>query len=226
MTNIQTCVLIERMNESDTKQKILDAAEALFAREGYHRTSLRAITGRAGVNLAAVNYHFGSKESLLEAVFARRLIPLNEVRMEKMQEVVRAALDRGARPRVADIMRAFIEPTLRFKETSPGARDFIMLVARSFAEADDTVRTIFHRLILPMLQVMIDSLKEALPDASEADLFWKLRFAMGSFVHTMLDVCDCDPIPESIRSHFEKDGGTEKMTEMLVRFVTAGIEAS
>jgi len=86
------------MSLSDTKERILDSAEYFFARKGFHNTSLRAITGRAGVNLAAVNYHFGSKEALLEAVFERRLVPLNRVRRQNLEVVRETARKEGRTP--------------------------------------------------------------------------------------------------------------------------------
>ena len=74
------------MSQPDTKQRILDVAERLFATRGFHATSLRAITRAAEVNLAAVNYHFGSKDALLEAVMLRRLGPLNEIRQARLDQ--------------------------------------------------------------------------------------------------------------------------------------------
>ena len=71
------------MSQSDTVQRILDAAEVLFAQKGFAETSLRAITSRAGVNLAAVNYHFGSKEALVQAVFERYLTQLALINLGK-----------------------------------------------------------------------------------------------------------------------------------------------
>ncbi|HDJ28265.1 MAG TPA: TetR/AcrR family transcriptional regulator, partial [Proteobacteria bacterium] len=100
------------MAEKNTKQCILDAAERLFALHGYHHTSLRKITGEANVNLAAVNYHFGSKEALLKAIFEYHLTPLNQTRQENLKAVREQALQQGKIPQVADIIRAFIEPTL------------------------------------------------------------------------------------------------------------------
>ena len=77
---------------------ILGAAQTLFARDGYHATSLRGITTAAGVNLAAVNYHFGSKEALLEAVIVRRLTPLNEIRRGRLETLLQEAASAGERP--------------------------------------------------------------------------------------------------------------------------------
>ena len=118
--------------ESDTKHKILNAAQYLFAREGFKGTSLRDITGMAGVNIAAINYHFGSKEALLKAVLERKLIPLNEIRIERLKSVTDAAQKQGTAPKVRDLLLAFIEPTFQLKDTSPDASDFIVLVGRAF----------------------------------------------------------------------------------------------
>ena len=88
------------MSQPETKQRILNAAEHLFATDGYHATSLRVITTAATVNLAAVNYHFGSKEALLEAVIVRRLSPLNEVRLGKLEALLKKAKQANEVPSV------------------------------------------------------------------------------------------------------------------------------
>lgn len=203
----------------DTKQRILDIAEKLFAKDGFHCTSLRTITSEAEVNLAAVNYHFGSKETLLEAVFERRLLPLNKVRTEKLEKVVTRARNAGRRPKVNDIMRAFIDPTIRFREAGPGAQDFISLVGRSLADPDPTVRNIFIRHISPLFHLLFEALREALPGLPEGTLFWRLHFALGALSHAMNM---CGKIrPEDTPIPFTKD--TESLIDMLVTFVAAGI---
>ena len=98
-----------------TKQRILDVAERLFAERGFSGTSLRTIIGEAGVNLAAVHYHFHSKDALLEAVILRRLEPVNRERLAMLEACEHAA--RGGPPAVEDILRAFIEPTVRGLDT-------------------------------------------------------------------------------------------------------------
>ena len=121
------------MSQPDTKQRILDVAEHLFAVRGYHDTSLRAITTTAKVNLASVNYHFGSKESLLDAVFDRRLLPLNEIRRERIEMVREAAAEKGTPPDVEATLRAFVEPTFHFRDAG-GTEDFIALVGRAISD--------------------------------------------------------------------------------------------
>src|SRR5437762_13635541 len=75
----------------DTKTRILDAGEHLFMEHGFEATSLRQLTSAAGVNLAAVNYHFGSKEELFQAVLTRRLDPMNQERIQLLDRLEREA---------------------------------------------------------------------------------------------------------------------------------------
>ncbi len=103
------------ITQTNTKQRILDAAESLFAIKGFRGTSLRAITGRANVNLAAVNYHFGSKTALLEEAIKRKIQPLNQIRRKRLEEVRKKARKKGKKPEVKAVLMAFIEPTLIFK---------------------------------------------------------------------------------------------------------------
>ena len=152
------------MPPTDTKSRILDAAEKLFARDGYHITSLRGLTEQANVNLAAVNYHFGSKEGLLQAVIARRLVPLNKIRQQKIETVTTQAAADGKLPSAADLLHAFIEPTLAFRNSGPGAKDFIALIGRSLSEPDETVRNYFIRQVLPVFKLLFSGLQKALPD--------------------------------------------------------------
>jgi len=149
------------MGNTDTKTRILDAAEYLFARHGYDATSLRQITGRAKVNLAAVNYHFGSKKELVKAVIARRLLPLNKLREERLDEVERA-LASGGKVGSREILRAFIEPTVHFRASGRGPEDFIVLVGRILAEPDQTAREIFIEMVRPLFLRLSEEIRHPL----------------------------------------------------------------
>lgn len=93
-----------------TIERILDAAERLFARQGVGATSLRAITADAGVNTAAIHYHFGSKEALVEAVLVRRIAPLNQERLKQIERLEAAAGEGPVPPRA--LLAAFLTPVL------------------------------------------------------------------------------------------------------------------
>src|SRR5512140_1906730 len=97
--------------EHETRTRILDAAEELFMQHGFEGTSMRLLTGKAGVNLAAVNYHFGSKHALIEAVFRRRLDPMNAARIAELDKLEADCAGRPSTPEA--IIRAFLAPSLR-----------------------------------------------------------------------------------------------------------------
>jgi len=204
-----------------TKQRILDTAERLFSQSGYHSTSLRKITGEAGVNLAAVNYHFGSKGGLLDAVIDRRLAPLNRTRAEMLNSVRDSAARRGVRPQVREVMRAFIEPTLRLREAGAGGKGteyFMVLLGRAVVEPDETVKRRFLKLMGPFIELMLDSLGLALPDLPEETLVNRFHFAIGSLFFTV-HACSRSTLPRGLRL-------SGSVTEDLVDFVSVGMEGA
>jgi len=208
------------MSQADTKQRILDAAEELFARNGFHGTSLRTITGKAGVNLAAVNYHFGSKEALIEAVFERRLTPLNSLRMERLEAVRQRAERESSAPDVRRTLLAFIEPTMMFREAGEGSRNFIVLVGRVLAEPDETVRMMFVEQIRPVFLFLFEILCRALPGQNRELLFWRLQFALGAISHTL---CWMGRFP-ALAQGLEPPQDAATLTDWLLDFITAGME--
>src|SRR2546428_5463252 len=115
----------------ETRTRILDAAEELFMLHGFEGTSMRQLTAKAGVNLAAVNCHFGSKDALIEAVFRRRLDPMNAARIAALDE-----LEKSARAPAPDaIIRAFIGQSLRMiEDTKNGGRNFIPPLGRRYTQ--------------------------------------------------------------------------------------------
>lgn len=209
------------MSQPDTKERILDAAERLFAAEGFHNTSLRAITGAAKANVAAVNYHFGNKEALLEAVFERRLVPLNQLRRDKLEAIRQEARQSGNRPTAGEVLRAFVEPTLRFRDSGAGAEAFVRLVGRAIVEPDDTLRKIFMRQMEPIFYLLFDTLGEALPHLSPGDLFWRLHFALGAMSHTMCMAGRFQLLPDGVTPPTD----AAALTTLVLDFITAGMEA-
>src|SRR5437660_735631 len=123
----------------DTKDRILDAAESLFLDHGFEATSLRQITAAAGVNLAAVNYHFGSKEELFQAVLTRRLDPMNQERIERLEKLEREA---SGKPLSCEkILFAMLIPALRLaRDERRGGKNFLRLVGRAYADPAPFIR--------------------------------------------------------------------------------------
>jgi len=205
------------MSAIDTKQKILDCAEKLFALHGFRGTSLRRITAAADVNLAAVHYHFGSKDGLIEAVFERRMEPLNAERMERLQHV-RATSGYGAEA----VLRAFIEPTLRFSEQGGGSREFLSLIGRALIEPDERLRQMFFRLVSPLFLLLLDMMCEALPHLDRQVLFWRLNFALGAMGRYL---CLAEPL-QSVAGDMVGEVSGAQRSDLLIDFILHGIAAS
>jgi AcrR family transcriptional regulator len=208
------------MSQPDTKQRILDAAEHLFARDGYHATSLRGITTTADANLAAVNYHFGSKEALLEAVIVRRLDPLNEIRRSQLEALLQKAELAGELPSCREVLRAFVEPTLRLRQQGSEAEDFIALIGRTLAEPRGIAMSIFLRHMQPLLQRIFQALALSLPALTEQDLFWRMHFTMGCLSHIMRCHERYSMIPDNVNIDLPVD----ELIEHFLDFTTAGME--
>ena len=209
------------MPRISTKNRILNCAEQLFAREGFHSTSLRILTHKAGVNLAAVNYHFGSKEALLRAVIERRLVPLNKLRHARLEDVLQSAAENQQAPRAQDLLRAFIEPTLEFRDLSPGAEDFLTLISRSWNDPDPTVRNCFMELVLPMFKFFFASLQQALPDLPVGILRIRMQFLAGTMSIIMCRHNNFQEQPEDSAPPLSR----EQQLDQLLKFILAGLEA-
>src|SRR5690242_14918734 len=126
---------VAEQSQFSTKQRILEAAEDLFARHGFAGASLRQVTAAANVNLAAVNYHFGSKDRLIEEVFRRRLDELNARRLAALKRVL-AKPEHG----LEDVLAAFIKPALEMSLDRSGGPAFVRVLARAYAEHNERLR--------------------------------------------------------------------------------------
>jgi AcrR family transcriptional regulator len=209
------------MGHTNTKVRILNVAEKLFARQGFHTASLRMLTKEAGVNLAAVNYHFGSKEELIKAVIERRMRPLNKIRIERLQNVKNTANAEGRSPDIKEILLAFIEPTFEFRKSGSGAQDFISLIGRAFSDPRDTVRKLFLKMVEPVFQLLFELLCESLPTLPKNIVFLRLNFMLGAMAHSMNMSQMCQLIPNGLILKVD----SVSLTEQFVNFVANGLEA-
>lgn len=166
------------MNE--TKVRILDAAERLIAVHGLD-VSLRTITAEAGVNLAAVNYHFQSKDALVEALVARRFDDLNAVRSE-MLDALEARFPDGPLP-LEGVLEAFLAPTLLIKQKAPTHHR--QLMGRMYAMPDELVKRIFAGHMQPTVERFNAAFRRAVPGLSAQDAAWRMVIAIGGVVHMM-----------------------------------------
>jgi len=192
----------------DTKTRILDSAEKLFGDKGFDATSLRDITAEAQVNLAAVNYHFQSKESLIDAVIGRRMAPLTKRRMEMLDAA-------GPNPTLEQIIEAFISPLLE----APALHS-IHLIGRVFASPDQFVERVFQKHIAPVARRFGETLAVLAPHLPPEERYWRLQFMAGSMTH-ILALWGVLPMMSS--GLYPVDQNT--LIPRLVTFLAAGFRA-
>jgi AcrR family transcriptional regulator len=194
---------------TDTKEKVMDAAEWLFGQHGYSATSLRHIISEAGVNLAAIHYHFGSKQDLLDQVILRKAGPVNERRIKLLDQFEAEAAPQPAS--VEKILEAFIAPAMMI-DKSP---DFVRLMGRVHVEG--LMPLIARRHFQPIIDRFFAALRRALPGMSDEELAWKTHFALGAMAHTLT----ISPATYPEAAH-ESPG---QIVQRLVAFISSGFRA-
>jgi len=204
-----------------TKERILDTAEALFMEHGFEATSLRAITTAAGVNLAAVNYHFGSKEELFQTVLSRRLDPMNQERVDLLAE-----LERSAAPDAVPcdrILTAMFIPALKLaRNPQRGGTNFLRLLGRAYADPAPFIRQFLSAQYAVMIARFKAAFARALPDLPKRELSWRLHFIMGALSYTLAGTDALKLIGEL---NPDEPGNDERLLQRLAPFLLAGLTA-
>jgi AcrR family transcriptional regulator len=204
----------------ETQIRILDAAEELFMQHGFEGTSMRMLTAKAGVNLAAVNYHFGSKDALIEAVFRRRLDPMNAERIAALERLEKEAAGRPLE--AAQIIRSFIGAGLRMIEDARGGRNFIRLLGRTYTDPQKPIRALIGSLYAPAMERFKAAFERALPQMPRDELIWRMHFMFGTLAYTLAAtdtvqlIAGCKP---------EDRYDARLLEERLAAFLVAGLLA-
>ncbi len=212
-----------------TRRRILEAAERLFLEHGFDGTSLRMLTAAAGVNLAAVNYHFGGKDELFRAMLAARFDPLNRERIALLAECERAA---AGRPLECDeLLNALFAPTLRLAREAKrdGARtDFLRLLGRAYVDPSPVLRRFLTERYAPMAARFKDAFARTLPGLPKRELSWRLHFMMGALAYTLAGT-DAWKLIAALSSERASEKGGDESDAMLLRrlapFLAAGLKA-
>ena len=197
---------------ADTKERILNVAERLFADRGFPATSLRDITSEASVNIASVNYHFGSKEALLTSVLERRLRPLNARRLELL-DALESAAGRSA-PSAEAVIRAYLCPP--FQKRQEWGDNFLRLLGRIHGETNEEFRATF-RAYDGVYRRFVQGLQRALPHLDSTDVGVRMLFLVGSMAFTMA----WGDSFASIGPDSTKD--PEDVLESLIQYTAAGM---
>src|SRR6266542_423499 len=193
---------------NETQERILDAAERLIGDQGYAATSLRQIIAEAGVNLAAVHYHFGSKEELLDAVVVRKAGPVNEARIAALDVAEREAGD--GRLEIDTVLDCFFRPMAEVTGRNQG---FVRLMGRIYSEG--LMPQIVEKHFRPTMGRFLAAFRRALPNLPEEELLWRVHFMVGAMAHTMCG-------PSSLPGLMEGPVDLPRRIERLQTFLSAG----
>ncbi|HPE05346.1 MAG TPA: TetR family transcriptional regulator [Thauera sp.] len=205
---------------SDTRDRILDAAERLFVEHGFDGTSMRMITGAASANLAAVNYHFGGKDALVQEVFRRRLTALNQRRLATLDRLEAEAA--GAPLKPSRIVEAFFGTALELAaDTEHGGRTFMRLLARTYNEPNAFVRQFLAEEYAEVMDRFLGALFRALPEVPRTEILWRFHFMTGAMAFAIAG-------PGGLSELFEAapdDGDPARLLPRLMSFLLGGLRA-
>ena len=205
---------------SDTKQQILDAAECLFSEHGIEAVPLRRIIAEAGVNSAAIHYHFGSKEGLVRAVFARRFDPINRERMDMLDT---AETDSGDRPiSVEAVLYAIVSPPFRADHGGEAGGTYRRLAGRLFTERAGYLEMIINDVFGEVERRFDAALTRALPELPEVDRSWRKYMAMGAMIFVLREQ---DWIRKASCGVCDADADVDGTIRRVVQFMAAGLRA-
>ncbi|WP_338617368.1 TetR/AcrR family transcriptional regulator [Pigmentiphaga sp. CHJ604] len=202
---------------SVVRDDILDAAEELFSNLGYAGTTLREIADQAKVTQALINYYFGSKYGLYEAVFMRRSQIISQQRLENLAQLQA----KPGRPKVRDVVQAFLMPTLAFRAT-PEGRSFLRLQARLHTEPPQISYKLRTDAYGNSTRLYVDAVRKALPNLPELDAYWRVTLMVGTYLYAFSDTHRMEEMaPPGL---YDPDD-TDSLIDQVTRFVTGGMQA-
>jgi AcrR family transcriptional regulator len=206
------------VSKIDTKNRILDAAEVLFAERGFADTSLRLITSEADVNLASVNYHFGSKKELIQAVLDRYL----SLFMPELDAKLRALIEQDELT-LLPVFESFVSPLMKLVAVRPqGPAIFMQLLGRGYIDSQGHLRRFITTHYGDVLQRITLAISKANPELTPADLFWRLHFTLGTVVFTM---ASADALRDIAQADFGQRLDVEALVRNVIPYLAAGVGA-
>ncbi|ART81443.1 TetR family transcriptional regulator [Oceanisphaera profunda] len=204
------------MAKLETKQKILNTAELLFAELGFNDTSLRQITSTAGVNLASVNYHFGSKKDLIKAVMNRYLaLFMPKVDAELSQLLSQPTLT------LPQVFECFVAPLLSLSSVRrQGPELFLQLLGRGYIDNQGFLRWFIVNHYGEVLAHFTQAIQKAAPHLSKAEVFWRLHFTLGTVVFTM---ASSEALRDIAKNDFNEEIDVEGLVRRLIPYLASGV---
>jgi AcrR family transcriptional regulator len=198
----------------DTRQKILDAAERLFGEQGYGATSLRHIIAEAGVNLAAIHYHFGTKEDLLDQLVMRKGGPINAERLALLDALEAKA--KGQAVPLEPLLAAFLGPPMMRVRKNP---EFARLMGRMYGEG--LMPRIVERHFQRVVTRFFAALARALPHLTPGELALRLQFMAGAMAHILM----CKAPDAKTLAGASPPTRPQHVMRELIAFLSGGLQA-
>ncbi len=206
------------MDGLDTRQRILKAAEQFYAERGVDGTSMRRLTEAAGVNLAAVNYHFGSKKALMWEMFRARIVPVNKERLRLLDEV----LAQPGGPTLESIFNALIKPMFDSAKGTDGADViYLRMIGRVLSESEEFLHQLSEEFFVDISRRFMEALALIRPDLPEEELAWRFHFCIATMLGALVKhhsmKCGC----------VQLDGSDlDNACRRLVDFISAGFDCA
>ncbi|PKO83186.1 MAG: TetR family transcriptional regulator [Betaproteobacteria bacterium HGW-Betaproteobacteria-11] len=208
----------------DSRDRILDAAARLFLAQGFEGTSMRQLASEAGVNLAATNYHFGSKEGLMQEVLRRHLDRLSEERLRTLDALERAAGGKPLKP--SQVVEAFFGSLLHLADNdAEGGTTFLRLLGRTLTEPAGFIRAFLAEEHKDVIERYRQALFNALPDVPRVEIVWRFNFMLGAASYA---IAGTDTLRLVTGWEVEESDGGERFERLMARlmaFLLGGLRA-
>lgn len=211
----------EEESPAKTRKRITKAAEKLFAMRGIEDVSIRDITRAAGVNLAAINYHFGTKTGLAAEVLKQCIDPINARRLELLDAVESKA---GRKPpKLEAVLEAMVRPAVeRGFGNHADNETFLRLTGRCLSEPNVEIEQIVRAHFEKLIRRFDTAFLNALPGLDPEELFWRIKFMFGALHYSLLMCGKQKNLPVKLRKTLDAEG----LIQRLVTFTAAGLRAS
>ncbi len=204
--------------QSKSKLRLLDAAEQLFAEKGFESVSVRDVTQAAKANVAAVNYHFGSRDGMIALVVARYVTPINQERLQRLDALEKKWVAKAVP--LEEIIDAFVRPVVGIvRKSELSERLFCKLVGRIFALQGEGLPVAVEEQMKVLITRFMRALGKALPTLSQEELVWRMHFVVGSMIHMLMN-------QEMLHRLSNGVSGAPSMEATLgrfIRFAVAGV---
>ena len=206
-----------------TKIRILDAAERLFARNGFEATSLRAIIGEAQVNLASVHYYYRNKEGLIRSVIERRFAPINDERLRLLDQSRKSP--GNSSPTVEQILDAFLLPMVSVGLKKSRQSSYLMqLGGRILLESGASFERIVEDQFKEVAGRFFQAFQQALPQLTADEIAWRMNFTIGAAAKAMFAGMPMKVLSKAVQK-VDEGIEVEQIVCRLIRFTAAGMKA-